>query len=148
PFNYTNSFTVPLTALPNGDLRVSIPMDGIVPAPGGFRFHTISDPGQFGTFAPIDHAPLFGGFSIGGTSLASGCDAGGGTAGAQVYIDRSFIFGQPLPKAELIPTTTTPSRDTSVDFSLGQTANEFQRCSFTQSFTPTTCSTLTGFKYT
>ena len=148
PSLYSLSYTVPLTVLPNGDRRVSIPMDNIVPTTGYFRFHTISDPGQYGLFAPIDHAPLFAGYSVSGTGQAAGCDAGGGTPGADVYIDRSFTLGELLPKVELIPSTTTPTRDTSVNFSLGQTAAGTRRCNFTPNFAPTDCSTLTGFKYT
>ena len=141
----TRTFTVPLETLANGDRRLSISIDDLVPNAGAdFRFHTISDPGQIGGQAPIDHAPLFAGYSLDGTNLAAGCDAGGGNPGAQVHLDRSFVVGAPLPKVELQPSTTTPVYGETVTFGLGQTAAGTRRCSLLKAFSVNDCSTLTA----
>ncbi len=137
----TRTFTVPLQALPDGAFRVSIPIEELVPTGGAdFRFHTISDPGQLDGLAPIDHTPLFAGYSVDGTDLATGCDAGGGNAGASVYLDRSFTVGAALPNVELNASTATPTRGAPVTFDLGQTAAGIRVCSFLRAFTPNDCS--------
>lgn len=147
----TRTFTVPLEVLSNGNRRVMIPLETLIPPTGGlsqpvqgaeFRFHTISDPGQVDGQAPIDHVPLFAGYAGDGTDLATGCDAGGGEAGATVHLDRSFTVGNTaLPRVELNATTTTPTRGQPVTFDLGQTAAGTRVCSFLRAFTPNDCST-------
>lgn len=141
----SRSFTVPLAVLPSGDRRLSVSIDDLVPNAGAdFRFHTISDPGQLGGQAPIDHVPLFAGYSLDGTLLAGGCDAGGGNPGAQVHLDRSFVVGPSLPKVELQPNTTTPVYGEEVTYSLGQTAAGTRRCALLKVFSPNDCSILTA----
>ncbi len=146
----SRTYTVPLRVLGNGNRRIQIPIEELVPAEGSnllppvdlsFRFHTISDPGQPDAPAPIDHVPLFAGYGPDGTGLAAGCDAGNGDAGAQVYLDRSFPVRSPLPAVELNASTTTPARGAPVTFDLGQTAAGTRVCSFLRAFTPNDCST-------
>lgn len=141
------SFVVSLATTDNGDRRVSIPLDSLLKSEAGptqgdavakWRFHTISDPGQVGAFAPIDHAPLFAGYSQDGQTGVAGCDTGSGP-GAQVFLDRSFTVGVTPPKAELVPSTTTPARGAEVTWSLGQTTGNYVLCSFTRAFNPTSC---------
>ena len=142
------TFTVPLETTDTGDRRMTIALDELLGSQGGpggngtsqFRFHTMSDPGQVGGFAAVDHVPLFAGYSLEGTAAAGGCDLGGGVAGAEVYLDRSFTVGPAQPTVELVPSTTTPERGAPVTFDLGQTAAGTRRCSFTRAFSPNDCS--------
>ncbi len=144
-------YTAYLETTPTGDHRVSVTLDQFLDSEGGYgssgfdgkstlRFHTMSDPGQLGAFAPIDHVPFFAGYRWDGEFLAGGCEPKPGVAGAQLYPNRSFTLGATLPVAELNASTTNPARGETVTFDLGNTtAGARTICSFTRAFSPNNC---------
>ncbi|MDO9356278.1 MAG: PKD domain-containing protein [Solirubrobacteraceae bacterium] len=147
-------YTATLERTAQGTFRVSVPLDEFLDSEGGYgssgndgkstlRFATMSDPGQLGSFAPIDQAPFFAGYRYDGTNPAGGCEPRTGVAGVQVYPERSFLVGATPPVVQLNANTTNPARGETVTFDLGQSSTGYgpsaRLCSLAQVYTPTTC---------